>query len=114
MYMLTGYPLEVKEIYRYANIDDWWGTLIHAQESPVVVTTIGKPTDSTPQIYGNHAYAVLMTKETDPTMGGGRTVLMRNPWGTQDWYKAEDVFKACYYTNYVVGSKKLEWTDDLG
>lgn len=109
MYMLTGLPLNVKERWSYTGIDDWWETMIHAETSPVVVSTFGKPPDSTPRIYGNHAYAVLRAINGEGQ--GNRTVLMRNPWGTQDWYSAEDVWNAVYYTNYVVDHQKLEWKD---
>lgn len=109
MAMLTGKPVKVatkSEIQ--GGINEWWGYIKHAQESPVVVTTVGvnNTVKSDPEIHGNHAYAVLMTSE-EPI--GNRTVLMRNPWGTQDWYKAEDVWANSFYLNHLVNFTKLEW-----
>ena len=111
MAMLTGRPVKVATMDEIpGGVDEWWGYIQHANESPVVVTTVGvnNTVKTVPEIHGNHAYAVLTTME-EPV--GNRTVLMRNPWGTQDWYKAEDVWTNSFYLNHLVNFTRLEWAE---
>jgi hypothetical protein len=42
---------------------------------------------------------------------GNRTVLMRNPWGTQDWYNASDVWANSFYLNHLENFSRLDWDE---
>ena len=105
--MLTGYKVNVTQTWEYPSIEEWWQSVKLSTKTPIVLTTIDieqiKPTQ--PEIYGNHAYAVLMTSEN--TDGGNKTILLRNPWGFQDWFKAQDVFENVFCMNYIDGFKEL-------
>jgi len=126
MAMLTGFSISIKTKGDYAGgVAEWFDAVKHARESPVVVTTVAKAniTETDPVIHGNHAYAVLIAEQGDkvPPYPNGtqpgegkrwaRRMLMRNPWGSQDWYNAEDVWENLNYLNHLADFEKLEWAE---
>ena len=126
MAMMTGFPISIKTEGDYpGGVGEWFEAVKHAQQSPVVVTTVAKAniTKTDPVIHGNHAYAVLIAEQgeivppaengTQPGEGKQweRRMLMRNPWGSQDWYNAEDVWVNMNYLNHLTEFQGLEWAE---
>ena len=107
MAMMTGRSITYQTIADYDSLDDFFTDLTKGSKTPIALSSAFTVNATTPAITANHDYAVLGTS-TDG--GGQRWVKLRNPWGTTETFKVEDLKANFYYLYMFDDQSPLVWS----
>jgi len=105
--VLTGYEGTTNPPESYGgSLDLYFADLSKAPSTPVIVSTIGVITNSSPPLEADHDYAILSTNDDGD---GKRTVTARNPWGATDVFQLADIWSATRVVNHLTDWNELVW-----
>jgi hypothetical protein len=104
--MMTGYSVTVTEISDYSDISAFFHDLsiVNEGQTPMVLSTNGVVNKTNPTITPDHDYSVLKTEGTD-------SVRVRNPWGADDVFQVEDLWRNCFSLTHLTNWNRMEWEE---